>query len=195
MHRRKRCRDENHLGILALCCRRPKEITGRISFPFFFQYQYQKSYGLLIGFFAGLGFGRLCSASSCVAKRRLRRTWRPPPLSVKRTKNSPPEQRLISTLRMVRFDSMIYALSPTLMGMITSLLSYDISIATFFGHDKVKAKTPDHFLAESSFLFLGLEFFLFAQANHFPNLLIFRSGFVPSLFEIRIRFPQQFYML
>ena len=27
-----RCRDENHLGILALCCRRPKEITGRISF-------------------------------------------------------------------------------------------------------------------------------------------------------------------
>ena len=128
-------------------------------FPFFFQYQYQWSYGLLIGFFAGLGFGRLCSASSCVAKRRLRRTWMPPPLSVKRTKNSPPEQRLISTLRMVRFDSMIYALSPTLMGMITSLLSYDISIATFFGHDRVKAKTPDQFLAESSFLFLGLEFF------------------------------------
>ena len=27
-----RCRDENHLGILALCCRRPKEITGRLSF-------------------------------------------------------------------------------------------------------------------------------------------------------------------
>ena len=162
-------------------------------FPFFFQYQYQWSYGLLIGFFAGLGFGRLCSASSCVAKRRLRRTWMPPPLSVKRTKNSPPEQRLISTLRMVRFDSMIYALSPTLMGMITSLLSYDISIATFFGHDKVKAKTPDHFLAESSFLFLGLEFFLFAQANHFPNLLIFRSGFVPGLFEVGIHFSQQLY--
>ena len=35
-----------------------------------------------IGFFAGLGFGRLCSASSCVAKRRLRRTWIPPPLSI-----------------------------------------------------------------------------------------------------------------
>ena len=31
-----RCRDENHLGILALCCRRPKEITGRISFPLLF---------------------------------------------------------------------------------------------------------------------------------------------------------------
>ena len=103
------------------------------------------------------------------------------------------EQRLISTLRMVRFDSMIYALSPTLMGMITSLLSYDISIATFFGHDRVKAKTPDHFLAESSFLFLGLEFFLFAQANHFPNLLIFRSGFVPGLFEVGIHFSQQLY--
>ena len=96
---------------------------------------------------------------------------------------------------MVQFDSMMYALSPIFMGMITSLLSYDISIATFFGHDKVKAKTPGHFLTESSFLFLGLEFFFFAQANHFRDLLIFRSGFVPSLFEVRIRFPQQFYML
>ena len=80
-------------------------------------------------------------------------------LSVKCTKKSLPEQRLISTSRMVRLDSMMYALSPTFMGLITSLLSYDISIATFFGHDRVKAKTPDHFLAESSFLFLGLKFF------------------------------------
>ena len=89
---------------------------------------------------------------------------------------------------MVQLDSMIYALSPIFMEMITSLLSYDISIATFFGHDKMKAKTPDHFLAESSFLFLGLEFFLFAQANHFRDLLIFRSGFVPGLFEVQVRF-------
>ena len=112
---------------------------------------------------------------------------------VKRTRKSPPEQRLICTSRMVQLDSMMYALSPTFMGLITSLLSYDISIATFFGHDRVKAKTPDHFLAECSFLFLGLEFFLFAQANHFPNLLIFRSGFVPGLFEVGIHFSQQLY--
>ena len=70
---------------------------------------------------------------------------------VKRTRKSPPEQRLICTSRMVQLDSLMYALSPTFMGLITSLLSYDISIATFFGHDRVKAKTPDHFLAESSF--------------------------------------------
>ena len=96
---------------------------------------------------------------------------------------------------MVQFDSMIYALSPTFMGMITSLLSYDISIATFFGHDKVKAKTPGHFLTESFFLFFSFKFFFFAQANHFPNFLIFSTGFVPGLFEIRIRFSQHFDLL
>ena len=132
-----RCRDENHLGILSLLLS-PPERNNRayfFLFLFFFQYQYQWSYGLLICFFAGLGFGRLCSASSRVAKRRLRRTWIPPPLSVKRTKNSPPEQRLISTSRMVQLDSMIYALSPIFMEMITSLLSYDI-FRTWQGESK-----------------------------------------------------------
>ena len=44
-------------------------------------------------------------------------------LSVKCTKKSLPEQRLISTSRMVRLDSMMYALSPTIMGLIKSLLT------------------------------------------------------------------------
>lgn len=57
------------------------------------------------------------------------------------------------------------------MGLITSLLSYNISIATFFGHDRVKAKTPDHFLAESSFLFLGLEFFFLRKLIISPMII------------------------
>ena len=44
-------------------------------------------------------------------------------LSVKCTKKSLPEQRLISTSRMVRLDSMMYALSPTIMGLVKSLLT------------------------------------------------------------------------
>ena len=190
-----RLRDENHLGILALCCRRPKEITGRISFfsPSFSNINtnnHTDCWSASLRSWALEGSAPLLRAwqrGGCAApefRRRCRKAHQ------KKPSGAALDLHLADGA--VGFDDV--CLISYLHGVDHVLTILWHKHSNIFRTWQGESKNSRPFSGREFLLIFRSRIFLFAQANHFSNLLIFRSGFVPGLFEVGIHFSQQLYM-
>ena len=155
-------------AFLRFCCRRPKEIAGRISLSLLFPISIPIIIRIADRLLCGAGLWSSAPASSMRGKE----GGTPHLNSAAAVSKSPAPEKTLRTVYLRGWCSWIrwcMPYPPTFMGLITSLLSSWHKRQHFFGHDRVKAKLPTIFSWPSFFLFYWFEFFLFAQANPFPN--------------------------